>query len=155
LAFGFCFYSGRYVFAQSDQASLKLQAANIAVGQAFDAVLVAERAGANVTGLLTQLDFAGSVLARAENSYRSGDLDAAAVQADRVLPIAQAVTISAQGATQTASVSGTNSFWLTIAFTVIGGSVFVLALFLVWGRFKRGYLKKLFGSKPEVIENTA
>jgi hypothetical protein len=125
------------------------------VGQAFDGVLAAERAGANVTSLLAQLDVAGGVLAQAENSYRSGYYNAAEVQADRVPPLAQAITISAQGATQTASVSNQNAFWLTIAFTGIGASVFVCVLFLGWRRFKRGYTKKLFGSKPEVIENTA
>jgi hypothetical protein len=155
LVFGFCFCSGPSVFAQSDQAALKLQAANSAVEQAFNAVLAAERAGANVTGLLFQLDVAGNALAQAKNSYQSGDFNAAAVQADRVLPIAQAVTISAQDAKQTASISGTNSFWLTITFTGIGASVFVLFLFMVWRRFKRDYMKKLFGSKPEVVENTA
>jgi hypothetical protein len=152
---GFCIYSGCSVFAQSDQAGLKLQAANNAVGQAFNAVLGAERAGANVTGLLAQLNVAGDVLAQAENSYRSGYYNAAGIQADRVLPLAQAITISAQDARHTASVYGPNAFLLTIAFTGIGASVFVWVLFLVWRRFKRVYLKKLLGSKPQVTENTA
>jgi hypothetical protein len=153
LAFSFCLTSEHTVFAQSDQATLKLQTANNAIDGAFTAVQAAEKAGANVTGLLGQLDVAGGVLAQAKNSYQGGDLNAAAVEADRVLPIAQAVTISAQEAKQAALVSGTNAFWLTIAFTLIGASVFVLVLFLVWRRYKRGYMKKLFDSKPELTEN--
>jgi len=155
LGIGSCLYSGHYVFAQTDQTASKLQAANTAVERAFNAVLDAEKAGANVTGLLAQLNVAAGVLAQAENSFRTGDFNTSAVQADNVLPIAQEVTNSAQDAKQTALVSGQNAFWFTIAFTEIGASVFVLVLFLVWRRFKRGYKKKLLGLKPEVVENTA
>ena len=155
MGIGSCLYSGHYVFAQTDQTASKLQAANTAVERAFNAVLDAEKAGANVTGLLAQLNVAAGVLAQAENSFRTGDFNTSAVQADNVLPIAQEVTNSAQDAKQTALVSGQNAFWFTIAFTEIGASVFVLVLFLVWRRFKRGYKKKLLGLKPEVVENTA
>jgi hypothetical protein len=155
LAFGSCFYSGHYVFAQTDQSASKLQAANSAIDGAFNAVLAAEKAGANVTGLLVQLNVASGDLAQAENSYRAGDSNTAAVQAGNVLPIAQEVTTSAQDAKQAALVSGQNSFWFTIAFSEIGAFVFVLVLFLVWRRFKRSYIKKVLGAEPEVAENTA
>ena len=150
MAFGSCIYSGHYVFAQTDQTASKPQAANAAVEQAFNAVLDAEKAGANVTGLLAQLNVAAGVLAQAENSYRTGDSNTAAAQADSVLPIAQEVTNSAQDAKQTALVSGQNAFWFTIAFTEIGAFVFVLVLFLVWRRFKRSYINSLSEAKPEV-----
>jgi CHASE3 domain sensor protein len=153
LAFGSCLFSGHYVFAQTDQTALKLQAANTAVDGAFNAVLDAEKAGANVTGLLGQLNIAEGVLAQAENSYRAGDSNTAAVQADSVLPITQEVTTSAQDAKQTALVSGQNAFWSTIALTVIGAVVFVLALFLVWRWFKRSYINDLSQAKPEVNSN--
>ena len=94
LTLGSCLYSGHYVLAQTDQAASKLQAANNAVEQAFNAVLGAEKAGANITGLLTQLNVAGGDLAQAENSYRTGNFSAAETQADNVLPIAQGVTVS-------------------------------------------------------------
>ena len=127
-----------------------LQAANTAIEQAFNAVYDAEKAGANVTGLLAQLNAAEADLAQAENSYRTGDSNTAVAQANSVLPIAQEVTTAAQNAKQTATVSGQNAFWSTIAFTVIGAFVFVLALFLVWRRFKRSYIKSLSEAKPEV-----
>jgi len=81
---------------------------------------------------------------------RTGDQNAAAAQANHVLPIAQEVTTAAQTAKQTAIVAGKNAFWQTIAFTGIGASIFVFALFLFWRRFKRGYVKRLFESKPLV-----
>ncbi len=150
LASGSCLYGGHYVFAQTDQTASKLQVANSAVEQAFNAVLAAEKAGANVTGLLIQLNDAAGTLAQAENSYRTGDPNTAVAQVDSVLPIAQEVTTAAQNAKQTALVSGQNAFWSTIAFTVIGFFVFVLALFLVWRRFKRRHINSLSEAKPEV-----
>jgi CHASE3 domain sensor protein len=155
LALGSCFYGEHYVFAQTDQTASKLQAANTAVEHAFNAVLDAEKAGVNVTGLLVQLNVAAGDLAQAENSYQAGGSNTAAVQADSVLPIAQEVTNYARDAKQAALVSGQYAFWLTIAFSVIGAFVLVLVLFLVWRRFKRGYMEKLPGLKPEVAENTA
>ena len=128
----------------------KIGGCGAGVGQAFNAILDAEKAGANVTGLLVQLNNAAGILAQAENSYRTGDSNITATQADSVLPIAQEVTTAAQDAKQTALVSGQNAFWSTITFTVIGAFVFVLALFLVWRRFKRSYINSLSEAKPEV-----
>ena len=137
--------------AQTDQTTSKLQAANSVVEHAFIVVLDAESAGANVTDLLVQLNYAEGVLAQAEISYRIGDFNKAAVQADNVLPIAQQVTIAAQNAKQTALDSGQITFWSSIVSTVVGAFVFVLVLFLVWGWFKRRYFKSLSDAKPEVV----
>ena len=150
LALGSCLCSGHYVFAQTDQTASKLQVANNAIEQAFNVVLDAEKAGANVTSLLVQLNDAAGILAQAENSYRTGDNDTAIAQADSVLPIAQEVTTAAQNAKQTALVSSQNAFWSTIAFTVIGAFVLVLALFLVWRWFKVRYINNVYQAKPEV-----
>ena len=111
----------------------------------------AEKAGANVTDLLAQLNDAEGILAQAENSYRTGDYNAAAAQAGNVLTITQEVTTAAQEAKQTALVSGQNTIWSTIALTVICAIVFVLALFLVSRRFKRRYIKNLSDAKPKVV----
>ena len=105
LVFGSYLLSGHYVFAQTDQTESKLLVANNAVEQAFSAVLDAEKAGANVTGLMAQLNNTDVVLAQAENSYRAGDFSAVSVQADSALRLANQVTISAQSAKQTALVS--------------------------------------------------
>jgi CHASE3 domain sensor protein len=143
LALGSCLYNEHYAFAQTDQTASKLQVANSAVEQAFNAVLDAEKSGANVNGSLSQLNVAESDLANAEISYRNGDYNTAAALADSVLPIAQQVTASAQDAKQTALVSSQNAFLSTIALTVIGAIVLVLVLFLVWRRLKQSYTNKL------------
>ena len=150
MAFGSCLYSAHYAFAQTDQTASKLQAANTAVEQAFNAVLDAEKAGANVTSLLDQYNDAAYLLAQAENAYRTGDNHTAANDADAALPIAQQVTTAAQPAQESASTSAQTAFWTTVAFTVEAAIVFVLVLFLVWCRFKRSYINSLSEAKPEV-----
>ena len=136
------------VFAQTDQTASKLQEANTAIDGAFNAVLDAEKTGANVTGLLSQLNVAEGDLAQAENLYRTGDSNTAASQAESVLPIAQKVTTAAQNAKQTSIVSSQKAFLSIITFTIIGAIVFVLALFLVWRLFKRRYINSLSKQNP-------
>ena len=137
--------------AQTDQTSSKLQAANTAINQAFNAVLDAEATGANVTDLMAQINTAQGFLAQADNSYRTGDANAASIQADSLLPVAQKVILEAQNAKQNAIVSSQSVFWSTTALTVFGVFVFVLVLFLVWRCFKSGYIKRLSEAKPEVV----
>jgi hypothetical protein len=150
LVIGICLLNLFPAAAQIDQPASKLQAADIAINQAFGAVLDAEKTGANVTDLLAQINIAQSILAQAENSYRIGNINTAATQADGILPIAQKIANDAQNAKQTAIVSNQNAFWSTITLTIVGVLVFVLVLFLVWRRFKRNYIEHLSEAKPEV-----
>jgi hypothetical protein len=149
LALGVCLYNAHYTLAQTDQTASKLQAANAAVNLAFNTVLDAEKAGANTTDLLTQLNKAQDILAQAENSYRTGDNNTATAKADSVLPIAQEVTIAAQNAKQTATASAPNRYWFPIALTEIATIIFIIALFLIWRQFKQHYISKLREAKPE------
>ena len=153
LMLSMCLVCVHTAFAQTNSVDSKLQGANDAVNQAYSAVLDAENVGANVTDMLVQINTAQGILALADNSFRTGDFNTAATQADSVLPIAQQVTLDAQNAKQTAIVSSQNAFWSTIAFTVIGVFVFVLVLFLVWRLFKRSYIKSLSDAKPLLVNN--
>jgi hypothetical protein len=150
LILSICFLGLNTAFAQTNQANSKLQVANQSVNQAFNAVLDAEKAGANVTDLLSQLNNATNILAGAENSYRAGDINATIAKANSLLPITQEITINAQFLKHSATVNGQNNFWSTIIFTIVIAVVFVLVLFFIWCRFKRKYINRLSESKPEV-----
>ncbi len=150
LAFCSSLYCAQSVLAQSDQTASKLQSANTSVDQAFNAVLAAEKAGANVTSLLTQLNVAEGFLSQAENANRVGDSVDAANNADLVLPIAQQVTTAAQSSEHSAQVSAQNSFYSLIALAVVGPVVFLFVLYFVWGKFKTHYINSLSDAKPEV-----
>jgi hypothetical protein len=142
-----------FTIAQIDAAIIKLEAASSTVGLAFKAVLSAENAGANVTGLLEQLTVATGLLAQAENSYRTGDKSAASNYAVQVIPIAQQVAGQATTAEKSATAANQHAFEFTIASVVIGSFLFVLSLFLVWRYFKGRYINKMLEAKPEVTNN--
>lgn len=138
------------VGAQADLAA-KLQEANAAFEQAFNAVLDAEASGANVTALVAQLNVAAASLAEAENSYRIGDNAAATVNAERVLSLVQEVASASLDAKQAALVSEANAFWSAVALAVVGSAVFLFVMFLVWRWFKQRYINNMLEAKPEVI----
>ncbi len=125
------------------------------MGQAFTAVLNAEKAGANVTSLLNQLNEATGLLTQAENAYTTGNTNAAVNDASAVLPITQHVAAEAQTAKQTASSVTQTNFTLTISTSIVAVAVLVLALFLVWRRLKRNYIGRLHETKLEGALNEA
>lgn len=134
----------------ADQVLPKVAEAEIAVGQAFSAVLDAEQAGANVTGLLARLNDAAALLAQAEMALRTGDANAAVDNATGALSIASEVKAEAVYAKASALVADDNALQSTITFSVVGAVTFVLALLLVWHRLRHRYVKNLLHSKPEV-----
>ncbi len=151
LALSFCAVFVQPASAQSDETASKLQAADHAVKQAFNSVLDAEKAGANVTGLLYQLNVANDLLAKAENAYRTGDYNTAIANSGNVNLVTQQVSAAAQTAKEAAESSAQTSFWTTVGLSVAGSLVFVLALFFVWRWIKQRYIGALDATKPEVV----
>jgi hypothetical protein len=139
------------VFAQTDQSSRKVQEAKISFEQAFNAVLDAEAAGANVTSLVAQLNSAGDLLAQAENAIRVGDNALATANADSVMGIAQQVRVAAQTAKESALLKGQNASLTQSVLAIAGSIVFVLVMFMGWRLFKRRYIRRMLEAKPEVI----
>lgn len=136
--------------------SASIETANSSINQAFTNVLLAEKAGGNITQLLTRLNSAGELLAEAENAYQSGNTANVTSKAENARQIADQVNVDAIKLRDVSLVESQNNFWFTLAFSVVVGAVvFGIILLLVWRRFKRAHLKKLLGLKPEVVENTA
>ncbi len=154
LALSYCIYSENYVFAQTDQTASKLQTASNALEKAFNVVLGAEKAGGNVTQLLVKLNTAGVLLAEAQNAFNIGNTTNVSFIADNVRQIAGQVNSDAADLRNASLVNYQNSFWLTLVFSVVGVVVFGFSLLIVWRRFKRAFIKKLLGAKPEVVDNT-
>lgn len=137
--------------AQNDSTLQKIQNANYELERAFLTVLEAEAAGANITDLIIQLNSAAETLALAENSYRIGDLNTAAIKADNVITLAHQMVSIAEEVTQKVLISNQRLFWSKFALTLIGIFIFILVLFLIWCIFKKQYINNLFQTKPEVI----
>nr|NIR87761.1 hypothetical protein [Candidatus Bathyarchaeota archaeon] len=68
--------------SSEDDAAWAIIKAEDSVASGYDAVLEAEEAGANVSGLLARLNEAAMLLAEAEIAFRLGDFDEAVVSAD-------------------------------------------------------------------------
>jgi len=145
---GVCASRTPYVFAQTGQSESQLEAAN-KIGQAFEAVLDAEQAGANVTGLLERLNVAADLLAQAEIAARRGDLSFGA-KIDSVLSIAGEVEEAAVAARYAALGADQNALGSAFAFSSVGVIAFVFVLLLVWRQLKQRYVRRLFEAKPEV-----
>ena len=139
------------VTAQTNAGQSTLNTTRFVIDQAFNGVLAAEKAGANVTELLSKLTSATDYLTRAESAYRNGNLTLVESNADAAVKIARRVTSDAQIAKEEAQNTVNNNFWLTIVLTIVGIIVLVLILFIVWRFIKRSYIKDPIESKPQVI----
>lgn len=120
-----------------------LNAASDAINNAFDTLSAAEKAGADVGSLVTQLNSASRLLSEAENSYRNGDTNAVKSKTSSAVIIARQVTAAAQTAKDKAESAGQSVFWSTLGLTIIGVSVLGLVLMLVWRFIRHRYAEKL------------
>jgi len=150
LALAGLFSHGVFIVRGADEASSSVGEADVAVRQAFDATLEAERAGANVSGLIVKLDGAGGLLAEAENAYRIGNFSEAISRAEECSVLANGVVGEALSLKSSALADAQEAALQTLAFSGVGGAAFLTVLFFVWGWFKRAYAEKLLRMKPEV-----
>jgi hypothetical protein len=139
----------------ADGASESVGNADVAVRLAFSATLEAERAGANVSGLIVRLNEAGAVLVEAEIALGNGNSSEAFSKAGQCVKIADSVKNDADLLRVSASDKTQSVFWMYFTFSVGGIAVFVSVLALVWRRFKRGHVEKMLDMKPEVAHDEA
>ena len=147
------FSHGVFVARGADEASSSVGEADVAVRRAFNATLDAERAGANVSGLILRLNEAGEILAEAEIALKDGNSSEAAGKAVQCIGIAESVKGDADVLKASALDEAQTVFWTSLTFSVVGIAVFVVVLVLVWRRFKRGYNRKVLGMKLEVVSD--
>jgi hypothetical protein len=143
LALSTCIINSAYA-----QPETHFQSANNAIEGAFSAILDAEKAGADVTNLLSQLTDASDLLVNAENAYRNNDAVAAAQDENAIYSITQYVTQQAQEAKETALSEASTAFWLNIVLTAAAAIVFAVVTLLSWRFFKRYYIKNIANAKP-------
>jgi thiamine monophosphate synthase len=131
-----------------------LQAANSAVGQAFNSVLEAEKAGGNITQLLAKLNTAGELLAEAQNIYNSDSRGNVLSIVENAIQIANQVNSDAVTLSGNSLIESQNNIKFTLIFSIFGATIFTLSLVLIWRRFRHSHVMKVLGRKPEVVENT-
>jgi hypothetical protein len=136
---------------RGDEGSSSLGDADAALRQAFAVVLDAESAGANVSGLILRLNEAGTILGQAEMALGNGNSSEAASEAGQCVNIADGVKNDAFALKASALDEARTTSRTYLAFSVAGVAVFVVVLAVVWRRFRRGYVGKELGAKPEVV----
>jgi len=133
----------------AEEASVAVTDADTALRGAFRAVLDAESAGANVSGLMGRMNEAGVALTGARVALAAGNYSDAFSRAGECRALANGV-LSDAGVLKNDAAAQASRWWVTVLLGVTGSVVFVVVLFLVWRRFKRYYSDKLLGSRPEV-----
>jgi hypothetical protein len=133
----------------AEEASAVVADADLALRGAFVAVLDAESAGANVSGLIGRLNEAGVALTGARVALAAGNYGDAVSRAGECRGLGASVVLDA-GVLKNDAVAQASLWWVRMLLSVVGSVVFVVVLFFVWLRFKRYYADKLLGCRPEV-----
>jgi ABC-type transport system involved in multi-copper enzyme maturation permease subunit len=142
--------------ASESKSALLVEKTDAAIKTAFNEVLDAEAAGANVTDMMVVLNQAAALLAQAENPIENpnptvleGNLSGIQVAYER----AEYVQTIARNAKVQALRSSQNSLLSTAVLSLIVAISFVLILSILWLRFKGNYKNRLLLKKPEVDNN--
>jgi len=132
-----------------DEAVVRVGEADAALRGAFVAVVGAEGAGANVSGLLVRLNVAGGLLSSAVVAFQDGNYTLAVERAGDCVGLADGVLGDA-GLLKADAVAHAGGWWVTVSFSAVGSVVFVGVLLLVWRLFRRFYGERFLKSRPEV-----
>lgn len=137
--------------ADADKAAQDLANAEEALVSANGAVLEAEEAGANVSGLLVTLNAGGGYLAEAYNWYRLGVFESASSYAGLCREVVSDVSSQAVGLRDEAEALVKEDFLVRIFGSAVGMGVILVVGFVVWRAFRRRYIKRALELKPEVV----
>ena len=144
------FVSAALAEVSKDEAASALANAGGVVVSAYQAVLKAEEAGANVLSLLVRLNEAEEKLAQAHVAYSLGNFDETTRFADLSRNIGEEVRNEANELKSWAWAEGAQRLWFTTTGSVIGMIAVIFGSFLVWRIFKRRYYRQVLGMRPEV-----
>jgi len=139
--------------SSEDGASSAIKKAEEGMVSAYQAVLEAERAGANTSSLVSRLNVAAEYLAQAHILFRAGDLNNATRFADLCFENAEKVRPEANQLRNKASMESGIRFRFTMVGSVVSVCLISIAGFLSWRVFKRRYYERFLRMKPEVVSD--
>ena len=144
------FVSAALAEVSKDEAASALANADGVVVSAYQVVLKAEEAGANVSSLLIRLNEAGENLVHARVAYSLGNFDETTRFADLSRDIGEEVRNEANKLKGLAWAEDVQRLWFMMASSVIGVIAVAFGSFLAWRVFKRRYYRQVLGMRPEV-----
>ena len=134
-----------------DVAVSAVDGAEVAIASAYETVLNAEEAGADVSGLLAELNVAGGYLAEAHVWLGLGDFDETVRLADLCYDAVVDVRNEAFELESEAQAFRVTDSIVKMTGSMIGVVVVVFLGLVFWSVFKRRYSKRVLEMKPEVI----
>jgi len=137
-----------------DEAYNAVQLGEEAISLAFKAVLEAENAGANVSGLVQRLNEAVGFLSEARVLAANGSFDREVAEfTSRCVDVADRVRDEALALLASALAHRDFVSRLSVAGSVVGVSVFLSFMFLSWRWFKVYYRRKVLDLRPEAVDD--
>ena len=139
----------------SDEVEKLIQRANKATVETFSIILDAEKAGADVSDLLVELDLAVNDIFRAELDL----LDGNGVNGQTIANIESAITITSEISLEASTLKNSalskqeTVFRSNLINSVIGVSLFIVIMFGLWFLTKKLFYRKVLNLKPEAALN--
>lgn len=137
---------------EKEVAESAVDEAGEAMVEAYNAVLEAEEAGANVSGLLDMLDVAAECLASADVCLRVGDFGGAVGNASFCVEASDGLVDDAGVLRDRALREWGERSWMAVGGSVVGVVVVVCGCWLGWSLFKKRYYERVLEMRPEVVE---
>jgi len=136
-----------------DEAASALANSESVLVSAYDTVLEAEQAGANVSGLLVRLSDAGERFDKAGVAYRLGDFEATINLANNCSEIGNSVKLEADELRLEAYGPRYVELWFNLILSILGIIIVAFGSFWAWRTFKRRYYRRVLEMKPEVASS--
>ena len=136
--------------SRQEEAASAISEADQSLAQAYNAVLEAERVGADVSGLLVKLNDAVGLLSEARKSFELGSFDEAVRFAQLSIEGGRGVVSGAESLEVDANSANVTRFWWFLVGSVLGLPIVVLASFVGYRYFKRLYYRRLLKMRPRV-----
>ena len=131
-------------------AASTISEAEQSMAQAYEAVLDAERVGADISGLLVRLNDAAVLLSEARMAFDVGDFEEATRFAESTSEIGYEVVDEAELLEIEANNAQVHRSWWFLVISALGVSVVLVASLLGYEYFKRRYYRRLSKMKPRV-----
>jgi hypothetical protein len=134
------------------EATATISEAEQAITVGFEAVLDAERAGANVSGLLVKLNEGAELLSAARMAFEDGDYDEAALLSGLSSEAGAQVESDALILKVEADNAAVNRFRLYLVSSAVAMVIVVFATFLGYRFLKKRHSEHVLKMKPEIEE---
>lgn len=138
-----------FAVGERDAAEATIGDAEDVIAECYGAVVEAERAGANVTDLLTALNEAGWLLSRAHLAYETGNFSLAVSFAEQSRARLDGFVDGAEVLKKSAAEIGYWDFMVNVVGSGVGAVAVVVGGFAIWTLLKRKHDKA--SAQPSAI----